>query len=222
MKPPRETRPAVNLDGDRVQVMVRTFAVTFPCPAAIEFVTVTGRLFPVVAPAETVTRAVIVVALTTTTVLKETPLGPLSVAPVANPVPVNVAGTFVLPRATLGGLIEASVGAAITFRQFVHVAVEWSGLVTVTVYAPVGVPLGTLIVAVIVSDPLLTTIFDAFTAADGPVITIFAPLTKPEPENVTLLDAPTATWFGLSGLTGLKAGGYVAMPDSDPPSTFIV
>jgi hypothetical protein len=76
--------------------------------------------------------AVMVVGFTTTTLVKVTPLGPLSVAPDANPEPVRVTGVVDF-TVTVDGLMLLSVGGAITLRQVVQVAELWSGLVIFTV-----------------------------------------------------------------------------------------
>ena len=75
--------------------------------------------------------AVIVLGLTTVTLVNLTPLGPVTEAPVTNPVPLRVTGVEV-PLATEFGLMFVSVGAAMTLKQVVHVAVLWSGSMTLT------------------------------------------------------------------------------------------
>ena len=79
-------------------------------------VTLTGRLMPGVAVAATFMTAVICVELTTVTEELLTYLGPLTVAPAANPVPVRVTA-YVLPRARLEGVMAVRVGAGITEKQ---------------------------------------------------------------------------------------------------------
>ena len=104
--------------------------------------TVTDSPVPVVAEPETVMVAEIVVELTTLTFENVTPLGAFSLAPIANPVPVNMT-RVVLPRATLDGLSDESEGAGITDKK-TPVALEWSGLVTATSQLnPGGVVVGT-------------------------------------------------------------------------------
>jgi hypothetical protein len=98
----------------------------------LEFVIVMARLDPAVAVLATFMLAVIVVELTMTTLEKVTPLGPLRVAPVANPVPL-ITTDLVVPGATVDGLMPVSVGATSTLRQLVHVPLPPSVLVTVTV-----------------------------------------------------------------------------------------
>jgi hypothetical protein len=71
-------------------VIVSTLAVALPYPAAASLLTVTGRLVPIVAAADTVIVAMIVVELTAVKVENVTPLGPVSLAPGAKPVPLMV------------------------------------------------------------------------------------------------------------------------------------
>jgi hypothetical protein len=80
-----------------------------PYPASASFVMVTGKSVPVVAVAATFMVTVAVVELITLTLEKVPPLGPVTLAPATNPVPLMVAAVEVL-RAAVSGLTFVSVG----------------------------------------------------------------------------------------------------------------
>ncbi len=112
-------------------MMLRIAAVALPPPAAAALETVIGKPDPAGVVAATFMVAVMVVELTTWTFVNVTPVGPLTVRPVANPDPVKVADV-VVPTVTLEGVIAVNVGAAITCRQWVQVDEPCSGLATLT------------------------------------------------------------------------------------------
>jgi hypothetical protein len=76
--------------------------------------------------------AVMDVGPTTSTPVKVTPVGPLTLAPAAKPVPVMVSDV-VEPVSTLGLLRDVRVGAAITEKQVAQLPLAPRALLTVTV-----------------------------------------------------------------------------------------
>jgi hypothetical protein len=76
--------------------------------------------------------AVIDVGLTTAMAVKLTPVGPLTLAPGAKPVPVMLSDV-VEPLSTLGLLSEVTVGAAITEKHVAQFPLAPCTLRTVTV-----------------------------------------------------------------------------------------
>ena len=92
-------------------VMVKTLPVPRPPPPATPLTTVTGRPLPAFALEATFMVAVILVGLTTLTLLKVTPAGPVRVAPLRKPVPVIVTDSDA-PGFSDDGVIDFTVGAA--------------------------------------------------------------------------------------------------------------
>jgi hypothetical protein len=146
-------------------------------------VTVTLRA-PVVAPAAIAMFAVSCVALTNVVELTVIPVPENDAdAPVTKFVPVIVTLKLVAPLSPELGLVEVTVGPALTVNTFVPVAVVWSPLVMVTSPAPVvALP---AIVIFAVSDVALTNVVE-LTVIPVPENDADAPLTKPVPVIVTL------------------------------------
>src|ERR1019366_8111927 len=113
--------------------------VPVPTPAS-GLVTVTFPA-PVVAPEEIVMLAVSVVALTKVVELTVIPLPEkVAAAPLTNPVPVTVMFWLVAPSSREDGVVEVTVGAALTGEIPVPGAGGPSPLVTVTLRRPVLAP----------------------------------------------------------------------------------
>jgi hypothetical protein len=111
--------------------------VPVPAPAS-GFVTVRSPA-PVLAPAATVMLAVSDVPLTNVTEFTVIPAAEnATVAPDTNPVPVIVMFWLVAPWPRDAGLVDVTVGAALTVNRPVPVAVLPSPLVMVTFRAPVA------------------------------------------------------------------------------------
>ncbi len=160
-----------------------------------------------------------VVEFTTVVLATKVPVGTVTVAPEANPVPVRVTVRTVFLTAT-DGVIEVTVGAATTVRHPVQVAFVASGLVTVTEYEPVVVPAADFSVTVTVVGVTTTEDAVSVTLVDGPVTATVAPASKPAPETTKEPDAPTARRPGLTevipiggrGTTVLEAGEGAPAP----------
>jgi hypothetical protein len=90
---------------------------------------------------------------------------------------------LVAPLSPELGLVEVTVGAALTVNTFVPVPAPASGLVTVTLRVPVVAP--DAIVMFAVSDVALTNVVE-LTVIPVPENDADAPLTKPVPVIVTL------------------------------------
>ena len=152
-----------------------------PLPAS-GFVTVTF-LVPVAAPDEMVTLAVREVAETNVVEFTVIPVPEnAAFAPLTKPVPVTVTFWLVAPCPREEGLVDVTVGAMVTVKQFVHEPVWVSGFVTVTFRAPVVALDATVILAV--SEVVETKLVE-FTVIPAPEKAALAPLTKPVPVIVT-------------------------------------
>jgi hypothetical protein len=148
-------------------------------------VTVTLRA-PVVAPAAIAMFAVSCVALTNVVELTVIPVpenDAASPVPLTKLVPVIVTLKLVAPLSPELGLVEVTVGPALTVNTFVPVPTPPSGLVTVTLRVPVVAP--DAIVMFAVSDVALTNVVE-LTVIPVPENDADAPLTKPVPVIVTL------------------------------------
>ena len=206
-------------------VMVKTLPVPRLPPPATLSMTVTGRCLPAFAPVATFAVAVILVELTTLTLLKVTPVGPESVAPLKKPVPVIVTDSDV-PGFSDDGVIAFTVGAATaTMVKTLPVPRPWppaTPLMTVTVRPlPAFALAATLTVAVILVG--LTTLTLLKVTPVGPVSV--APLKKPLPVTVTDSDAPG---FSDDGVIDFTVGAATIVrhvmhePDPDESATATV
>jgi hypothetical protein len=178
--------------------------VLVPTPAS-PFVSVTSRV-PTVAVAETVMLAVSCVELTKVVELTVIPFPneEASEAPLTKPLPPIVMLWLVAPWPRLLGLVELTVGAALTVKMPVAVPAPLSGFVTVTFRAPVVAPEDTLMFAV--SEVALLNVTE-LTVMQVPENVTFAPLTKPVPLMVMLwFDAP---WPRESGAALVTVTGEV-------------
>ncbi len=168
--------------------------VPVPVPAS-GFVTVTSRA-PVAAPAETVMLAVSEVALTNVVELTVIPVPEnAAVAPETKPVPVIVMFWLVAPWARELGLVEETVGPLLTVKTLEPVPTPASGLVTVTLRAPVVAFAATVMLAV--NEVALTNVVE-LTVIPVPENAAVAPETKPVPVIVMFwLAAPWPRELGL-------------------------
>jgi hypothetical protein len=166
--------------GAALTVKAEVLVAVLPSPLVIE----TSRA-PVLAVEETVTLAVSWVELLNVvelTVIPD-PNDAASVGPLMKPVPVIVMFWLVAPCPRELGLSEEIVGAALTLKTPLPVPTPASGLVTVTLPAPVLAVEEMLMFAV--SWVELTNVVE-LTVIPEPENTALAPLTKPVPVMVTL------------------------------------
>ena len=180
------------------------FTVKHPVHVALpasEFVTVTFRA-PVVAPAVIVMFAVTCVAETNVVEFTVMPVPEkVAAAPLANPVPLTVTFWLDTPWPLDDGLVEVTVGAALTVKHPVQVAFPASGFVTVTSLALTVAP--AVIVMFAVTCVAETNVVE-FTVMPVPekVAARPAPVTKPVPFTVMFwLDAPWPLDDGLVEVT---------------------
>jgi hypothetical protein len=158
-------------------------------------VTVTPRA-PVVAFAATVMLAVNEVALTNVVEFTVMPVPEnVAAAPDTNPVPVIVMSWLVAPCPRDAGLVDVTVGAALTVKTLAPVPTPASGFVTVTSRAPVVAFEATVMLAV--SEVALTNVVE-FTVMPVPENVAAAPETNPVPVIVMFwLAAPWPRELGL-------------------------
>jgi hypothetical protein len=141
------------------------------------------------------------------------------VAPLTKLVPLIVTTKLLAPRSPEFGVVEVTVGPALTVNTPVPVALLLSGLVTVTLRAPVAAP--PLIETLAVSDVALTKVVE-LTVIPVPENEAVAPLSKPEPVTVTLkLVAPWSPELGLAEVTVLADPTIKTAPEPTSPSGFV-
>ena len=159
------------------------------------FVTVTVRE-PVAAPTSIVTFALSSVALTKVVELTVTPAPKDAVAPVSKLVPLTA--TFsVPPWSPELGLVEVTVGPALTVKALASDPLPASGLVTVTARAPVAAP--EAIVTLALSSVALSNVVE-LTVMPAPNEAV-APLTKFVPLTATVSVPPRSPELGLVEVT---------------------
>ena len=189
--------------------------VPVPTPAS-PLVTVTLEA-PVVAEPEIVMLAVSVVAFTKVVELTVIPVPENEVArdaPVTNPVPVIVMFWLVAPWPRDAGLVEVTVGAALTVKTLVPVAKVPSPLVTATLRTPVVAELEMVMLAV--SVVAFTKVVE-LTVIPVPEKEAMAPLTKFVPKiEMFWLVAP---WPRDDGLVEVTVGAALTVKTLVPVPT---
>ena len=192
-------------DDGLVEVTVgAALTVKIPTPIPVPesgLVTVT-LLVPVVAEPETVMFAVSDVALPNVVELTVIPVPEKeATAPETNPVPVIVMFWLVAPWAREDGVVEVTAGPTLTVKTLVPVPTPASGLVTVTLLAPVEAPGETVMLAV--SEVALPKVVE-LRVIPVPEKETTAPETNPVP--VIVMFWLVAPWPRDDGLVEVTAG----------------